>query len=590
MSISIITHSDKGEKLAKQLLNCGLKAKILRSPKNISPLWENNASLIFIGALGICVREIAPYLKDKKTDPAVINVDCNGQFVQSVVSGHLGGANQLSEKVARLIGATPIITTVSDTSKLWALDLLPETYNWSLECENNVTRLMAKFVNNCKTALLLEVRDSGTLHLENSAPQHVDIYYDANDIQTKNYEVILAVTPFIYQFGAKAIYYRPKVLQLGIGCQKNLSFIDFEKKLMASLAEQNLSYKAIAGFGTADIKSNEDALLQLADKWNIQKSCFDGKTLSRYQTPNPSEKVNQVTGSHSVAEAAAMHLSGNELMVEKQKIKAGDKYFTYAVSIDRKKERKGHVEFVGAGPGDPELVSVKGKKFLETADFILYAGSLVPEELTHYAKHGCVVKSSAGMDLSAQIEAIRPFYERGLFVVRLHTGDPCIYGAIQEQMTVMDTLGWKYHITPGISSFQAAAAALNSQFTIPEEVQTIILTRGEGRTPMPEKEQLSKLAKSQSTMCIYLSASIAGKIEKDLLEHYPSDTPVAVCYKLTWNDEKIYRCKLKNLAKTVQDNQLTMTTLIVVGKAIDNRSGLSKLYNKEFTHAFREGK
>ena len=147
-------------------------------------------------------------------------------------------------------------------------------------------------------------------------------------------------------------------------------------------------------------------------------------------------------------------------------------------------------------------MSVRGARFLRQADLILYAGSLVPRELTYYAKPGCVVRSSASMNLEEQIELMREFYNRGMLVVRLHTGDPCIYGAIQEQMAYFDKYGMRYHITPGISSFQAAAAALRSQFTIPEKVQTIILTRGEGRTPMPEKEQLHKLAASQSTMCI----------------------------------------------------------------------------------------
>lgn len=147
---------------------------------------------------------------------------------------------------------------------------------------------------------------------------------------------------------------------------------------------------------------------------------------------------------------------------------------------------------------------------LENADLILYAGSLVPKELTLCAKKGSTIRSSADMNLEEQFALIKKFYDKGKFIVRLHTGDPCIYGAIQEQMAFFDRYGMSYHITPGISSFQAAAAALRSQFTIPEKVQTIILTRGEGRTPMPEKEQLHKLAASQSTMCIFLSAGIAG--------------------------------------------------------------------------------
>nr|WP_319998542.1 precorrin-4 C(11)-methyltransferase [uncultured Draconibacterium sp.] len=589
MSI-IITHSDKGQALAEKLLKSGFGAKIARSPKNYEIIWSENEALIFIGALGICVREIAPFLKDKKIDPAVINIDANGQFVQPVVSGHIGGANQLATDIANLLGATPVVTTVSDTMGLWALDVLPRKYNWELECGDKLTHLMAMFINGKKTALLLEVRDKGTLALETEAPSHVDVYFKAEDIKVEDYSVVLAVTPFIYDFGNKAIFYRPKVLQLGLGCQRDLSFAEFEKELIAELQEKGISAASIKNLGTVALKANEKAFLELAKKWDVELHTFDGETLSKQNIPNPSEKVSEITGSFGVAEAAAMQLSANNLLIEKTKAKAGDKHFTYAVAINRKNERKGFVEFVGAGPGDPELVSVKGKRFLQIADMILYAGSLVPKELTHYAKPGCVVKSSAGMDLGTQIESMQPFYERGLFVVRLHTGDPCIYGAIQEQMAVMDELGWSYHITPGISSFQAAAAALKSQFTIPEEVQTIILSRSEGRTPMPEREQLHKLAKSQSTMCLFLSASLAEKVQEDLLVHYPPETPVAACYKLTWKDEKIYRCQLADLAKTVSENKLKMTTMIVVGKAIDNRSGVSKLYDKNFTHAFRKGK
>ena len=278
------------------------------------------------------------------------------------------------------------------------------------------------------------------------------------------------------------------------------------------------------------------------------------------------------------------------LLIEKQKGCSGAtdvNDYTFALSIDREAVKCGHIEIVGAGPGDPELVSVRGKRFLEQADLILYAGSLVPERLTHYAKPGCVVRSLAPMNLQEQFAIMKEHYDQGHLVVRLHTGDPCIYGAIQEQMALFDQAGMHYHITPGISAFQAAAAALHSQFTIPEKVQTIILTRGEGRTPMPEKEQLHKLAQSQSTMCIYLSAAIAEEVQRELLEAYPPETPVAACYKLTWPEEKIYRGQLKDLAQIVHDNHLTLTTLLVVGDAIDNRQGLSRLYADEFGHIFR---
>jgi precorrin-4 C11-methyltransferase len=226
---------------------------------------------------------------------------------------------------------------------------------------------------------------------------------------------------------------------------------------------------------------------------------------------------------------------------------------------------------------------------LERADLTLYAGSLVPKELTDCHKPGATVRSSADMTLEEQCALMKEHYKFGHFIVRLHTGDPCIFGAIQEQMAFFDSEGMSYHITPGISSFLAAAAELRSQFTIPERTQTIILTRGEGRTPMPDREKLHLLARSQSTMCIFLSAAIVDDVQRELLQEYPEDTPVAACYHLTWPDQKIYRGVLKDLARIVHDNKLTLTTMLVVGEAIDNRSGLSELYSKDFTHLFRKG-
>ena len=234
---------------------------------------------------------------------------------------------------------------------------------------------------------------------------------------------------------------------------------------------------------------------------------------------------------------------------------------------------------------------MRGQRFIGQADLILYAGSLVPVELVRCAKKGAVVKSSAELDLEEQLQLMKAFYDKHKLVVRLHTGDPCIYGAIQEQMAYFDQYGIDYHITPGISSFQAAAAELKSQFTIPERCQTIILTRGEGRTPMPEKEKLHLLAQHQATLCIFLSAGIAEQVQAELLEGgYSPETPVAACYKLTWKEQRIYRGQLKDLAAIVTKNNLKLTTMIVVGEAIGNRQGLSRLYDKHFSHLYRKAK
>lgn len=357
------------------------------------------------------------------------------------------------------------------------------------------------------------------------------------------------------------------------------------------MTEAGLSSLSVASISTIELKEKEALVQSLVEAWpDSQRIIYSAQQLSGVEVPNPSQKAFEVTGVYGVAEAAALvSASEGPLLIEKQKAKLSEgNDFTFAVALDRSVCRRGHIEIVGAGPGDPELVSVRGKRFLQNADLILYAGSLVPVELTYYAKPGAVVRSSASLDLEQQFALMKEFYDRGCLVVRLHTGDPCIYGAIQEQMAFFDQYEMSYHITPGISSFQAAAAALRSQFTIPEKVQSIILTRGEGRTPMPEKEQLHLLAKSQSTMCIYLSAGIVEQVQAELMQEYPPETPVAACYKLTWKEEKIYRGQLKDLANIVRDNKLTLTTLLVVGEAIDNRRGLSRLYAHEFKHLFRK--
>ena len=547
-------------------------------------------AIVFIGALGICVRMIAPIVNDKYTDPAVVCVDSVGRNAISVLSGHIGGANQLCEEVAHIIGARAVVTTQSDNTGTWRLDLLGKSMGWITDAtRSEMNQAIATLVNGKPVGLLLDIRDSGTDYLETSLPPNVSIVDDRSNLS--KYELIIAVTPYIYNFETPTLFYRPLVLNLGVGCRHNCNPEGVAEHIGNSLVENGISPKAIKSVSTIELKRDEPLLAELS-KWHNIHLCniYTSQQLAGIVVPNPSEKVMEVAGVPGVAESCAIKASDNgKLILEKQKGKVSENSeFTFAVALDKKALRGGHIEIVGAGPGDPELISVRGKRLLEQADLILYAGSLVPVELTYYAKSGCVVRSSASMNLEEQFALMKEFYDCGKFVVRLHTGDPCIYGAIQEQMAYFDKYGMSYHITPGISSFQAAAAELQSQFTIPEKVQTIILTRGEGRTPMPEKEQLHKLALSQSTMCIYLSAGIVEDVQSELLMAYPPDTPVAACYKLTWPEQRIYRGQLKDLAKIVRDNGLTLTTLLVVGDAIDNRKGLSRLYNEGFKHLFRK--
>lgn len=575
----------------------------------IGRLFPEVGAIVFIGALGICVRSIAPFLADKHTDPAVVCIDSTGRFVIPVVSGHIGGANELSRELAGCLGAQAIVTTQSDNTNLWALDTFERLYGWTTVAEvpggaggrtgigeaagKPMNTCITAFVNRRPTALLLAIRDKGTEALERTCPEHVKLFYRFEEIDPEAYELVLIVSPRTYPpMPVPTLRFIPKVLQLGAGCRKDMKgdATLFYRHVAATLTAAGWAPEALAGLHSIDLKKCEPVLNLLAyGAMECSFHTYPAAELNAIVVPNPSERVKEATASASVAEAAAIRgAGGGPLILEKQKgdLGPGNEY-TFAVAMNRAACRGGHIEIVGAGPGDPDLISIRGRYLLEKADLILYAGSLVPKELTACAKPGATVRSSADMNLEEQFALMKSFYDQGKFVVRLHTGDPCIYGAIQEQMNYFDHYGMNYHITPGISSFQAAAAALGSQFTIPEKVQTIILTRGEGRTPMPEKEQLHKLAASQSTMCIFLSAGIVEQVQEALLQAYPPSTPVAACYKLTWKDERIYRGELRNLSKIVRENHLTLTTLLVVGEAIGNRKGLSRLYADEFKHLFR---
>lgn len=568
--------------------------------------YEGEA-IVFVGALGICVRKIKDLIDDKYTDPAVVCVDSTGKYVIPVLSGHVGGANDLARQIAMITGGEAVITTQSDNTGLWALDTIAKDYGWEM---NKLKRLqmnkvISAFVNKQPTALVIECEDEGTKYMLETCPAHVKTFRSYSDYkfhsrrQNVKFDLLIIVSPKAYPVQEiPSIQYFPRCLHLGVGCQK-LAPVAIAEQLINELQLAGYAMQSIATIGTIELKKDEPLIARLCELIpTAELKIYTAEELSKVKIPNPSEKVFEVTGCYGVAEASAKapNVKGM-LVIEKQKSKFVDandgkiSHYTYALAQDKSIERKGHIEIVGAGPGDPELVSVRGRKFLEQADLILFAGSLVPRELTYCAKRGATVRSSANMDLQEQFELMKDFYDRGKLVVRLHTGDPCIYGAIQEQMAFFDEFEMDYHITPGISSFLAAAAELRSQFTIPEKCQTIILTRGEGRTPMPDKEKLHMLAEHQSTMCIFLSANLAEQVQEELLAGgYSPDTPIAACYKLTWKDQKIFRGKLKDLASIMKKNRLTLTTMIVVGEAIDNREGLSKLYDGSFTHLYRKGK
>ncbi|QDO94416.1 precorrin-4 C(11)-methyltransferase [Formosa sediminum] len=554
--------------------------------------FEKLDGICFVTALGICVRLIAPYIQDKNTDPAVISVDDLGVNVQSVLSGHKGGANDFAIKVASALGAKPIISTSSDVQNIWALDTLETQFNWQVETSLSMNKIMALFVNNKPTALLLDIKDKGTQHLEKTAPNFVTIFYNEADIDYSQFELCIVVSYNVYDVSIPSLYFIPKVLSVGSGCSKQLDSVLFEKTLKAELKSRNIRFSAIKDFGSIDIKANQQAYLDFSTKNEIPFSTFTADEIDTVTIPNPSEVVQSKIGVYGVSESTAMLLSGNKhVLVEKQKIHLdnGEK-FTFSIALDVNVERKTAIAIIGAGPGDEELITVKGKHYLEAADCVLYAGSLIPEEMTNWCKPGAVVRNSAMMTLEEQVSVMQEHYKKGNAIVRLQCGDPSLYGAIQEQMTIFDELGMDYFIVPGISSFSAAAASLRSEFTIPEVVQSIVLTRGEGKTPMPPKESIAAFAATNATMCIFLSAGIAKKVEGQLLEHFDADTPVAVMYRISWKDEEIFKGKLQNLAQIVKESKKTRTVLIIVGHAIGARKNRSQLYSPEWKHIFRTNK
>ena len=247
------------------------------------------------------------------------------------------------------------------------------------------------------------------------------------------------------------------------------------------------------------------------------------------------------------------------------------------------------VHFVGAGSGAVDLITVRGKNLLEQADVVSFAGSLVNPELLKYCKAGCEIFNSATMTLEQVVEEIKTAEKAGKTTVRLHTGDSSIYGAVREQFDELDRLGIAYDVCPGVSAFCGAASSLKVEYTLPDVSQTVIITRTAGRTEVPEKQTIASLAAHQATMVLFLSTGLTEKLQAELMEGgYSGTTPVAVVYKATWPEEKIFRCTVDTLHKTVTENGLTKTSLIIVGDCMGESYLRSMLYHPGFTTEYRE--
>lgn len=250
------------------------------------------------------------------------------------------------------------------------------------------------------------------------------------------------------------------------------------------------------------------------------------------------------------------------------------------------------VHIIGAGPGDPELITRKGYRLTSEADVVIYAGSLVNPAILEACRKNCEIYNSATMNLDEVLEVMKKSVTAGKSVVRLHTGDPAIYGAIQEQMDALEKMGITYEVIPGVSSFLATAAALKQEYTLPNVSQSVIITRLEGRTPMPDKEKLHMLASHGCTMCIFLSVQMLDKVVEELIAGgaYTKDTPVAIVVKASWPDQRIIRGTLETIAGVVEKEGVIRQAMIVVSPVLDSDYELSKLYDKGFSHMYRSAK
>ena len=566
----------------------------------VPELFRRGGQLIFFLAAGAVTRLIAPCLGSKETDPGVLAVDEAGRFVIPLLSGHKGGANAFARTVSGCLGATPVITTASDVVGGLSLDLLEEAFGWTATPRERLKPAARALIDGDPLAVVQEIGSAGAWLSEMELAPNLTVVRNAAELAGRSFSYVLWITDRLVKItdgiaAEQVLWYRPKSLVLGVGCERGISTAALEDGLGRFLGEQGFSLDSIGTLASVELKADEQGMLDLADRHGWQMRFYSAEELAAVPgLPNPSEVVARCVGTPGVAEPAALLAAGAEqLLVEKRVLSSplAPQRMTFALarlaSFQAATPTQSKVVFIGAGPGDPELLTLKGRRFLAQADVVVYAGSLVPEAILRHALPTAALHNSAPLTLEEVMEHLTTAARAGKRVVRLHSGDTSLYSAIQEQMTLLDAAGIEYEVIPGVSSFQAAAAALNAELTLPEVVQTVILTRAEGETPMPEREALADLARHQATLCIFLSARLADQVQEQLLSAYPPDTPTAILYRVSWPDEKIVLTELCHLAEEIRRHQLTRTTLILVGKAIGGRQNRSRLYDRQHGHLFR---
>jgi len=438
----------------------------------------------------------------------------------------------------------------------------------------------------------------------------------------------------------------PRSVVVGIGAEKGVPAADFEAAMCDILQGFGLTPESIRAVATLDRRAAEEGFGVWAAQHEWPVLAYTAEQLATIQAmPNPSAIVAQAIEASGVCEPAAMLASGSRtLLVSKQKhgrvtvaiAQCIDNSATHLDSSSVTGREIGNsqtrvsegqmatareqgtsdtvapdsggpsgeasepdtfadqpsrkVLFIGAGPGDAELLTLKGAKALATADVVVYAGSLVPRGVLQHVRRGALIHNSATLTLEEIHRLLTEAYRAGQQVVRLHSGDPSIYGAITEQMALLDEEQIPYEIVPGVSSFQAVAARLGIEYTQPGVVQTLILTRPGGRTGMPENESLVALARHGVTLCVFLGASLVAEVQEALLTSYPPTTPVAVAYRATWPDEELTTGTLADLVQMVQGPRYDRTTLIIVGPSLQRQGKRSHLYDPSYQHRFRPGK
>jgi cobalamin biosynthesis protein CbiG len=473
--VSLYKYKDEAETLQKE---------------KIDEAFSNGNNIIFIGELSLCVKAISPYiLGNDKT--SVVCIDSKGKFIIPVVcSESESNDNDICCELVSILGATEVRTSQDNDDSLWELDKLAEQFGWSTDASaRKKGEAKAILANQKPTALLLEAKDKGTEYLESNLPQNVKVFYNFNEIKKSlsapkynledkadSYdnprrrlkrinnstawtpELIIIVSPKIYSsLGLPTLQFYPPVLHLGYGCQKQAPK-EIAELIINEVENNGFSRLSLASVSTSaqNIENSiSDEIINLCP--TAVKKEYNPDELNKVEIPNPSEKVFESTGIYGVAEAAARLSGGNEsyLVIEKQKEKyQAEKiaHFTYALAINKKIGNTKSIEIVGAGPGDPGLLSIRGKKFLENADLLINGTNKLPKSYKSYLKQGCIVRTFAGMELDELIELIKSFYDKGLKIVWLMPGAPDMKEQLQEITEIFDGMEFIYNITPGVPS------------------------------------------------------------------------------------------------------------------------------------------